>query len=91
MHIPLRVDILFLHIEDLCLESVSLLAVSNGLVIFETLSLFTDSGGKVRIWDTTNKEHILKNEYQPIGGAIRDVAWDGESKRIVVGGEGRDK
>ena len=24
-----------------------------------------DKSGKVRIWDTVNKEHILKNEFQP--------------------------
>ena len=48
-----------------------------------------DKSGKVRIWDTINKEHILKYEYQPFAGEIRDLAWDGESKRIVVCGEGR--
>ena len=48
-----------------------------------------DKSGKVRIWDTVNKEHILKYEYQPFAGEIRDLAWDGESKRIVVCGEGR--
>ena len=39
-----------------------------------------DKSGKVRIWDTVNKEHILKYEYQPFAGEIRDLAWDGESK-----------
>jgi len=48
-----------------------------------------DKSGKVRIWDTVNKEHILKYEYHPFAGEIRDLAWDGESKRIVVCGEGR--
>lgn len=48
-----------------------------------------DKSGKVRIWDTCNKEHILKYEYHPFGGEIRDLAWDGESKRILVGGDGR--
>jgi len=50
-----------------------------------------DKSGKVRIWDTVNKEHILKNEFQPISGPIKDLAWDGESKRMVVVGEGREK
>ena len=27
-----------------------------------------DHAGKVRIWDTVNKEHILKNEFQPLSG-----------------------
>jgi WD40 repeat protein len=35
------------------------------------------------------QEHILKYEYHPFAGEIRDLAWDGESKRIVVGGDGR--
>jgi WD40 repeat protein len=30
-----------------------------------------DSSGKIRIWDTVNKEHLLKNEFQPIGGPIK--------------------
>lgn len=32
-----------------------------------------DNLGKVRIWDTVNKEHILKNEFQPISGPIKDL------------------
>ena len=47
--------------------------------------------GKIRIWDTTNKEHILKYEYQPMGGSIKDIAWTEDSKRIVVCGEGKEK
>jgi WD40 repeat protein len=50
-----------------------------------------DQTGKVRIWDTTNKEHLLKNEFQPISGCIKDLQWSGDSQRIVVGGEGREK
>ncbi|KAL3314978.1 WD repeat-containing protein 1 [Cichlidogyrus casuarinus] len=50
-----------------------------------------DNSGKVRIWDTTQKEHILKAEYQPIGGPIGDLAWSDDSKRLVIGGSGRDK
>jgi WD repeat-containing protein 1 (actin-interacting protein 1) len=34
---------------------------------------------------------ITKYEYKPLSGRISDLAWDGESKRIVVVGEGRDK
>ena len=34
-----------------------------------------DKSGKVRIWDTVNKEHILKNEFQPISGPIKDLSW----------------
>ncbi|XP_020619123.1 WD repeat-containing protein 1-B-like isoform X1 [Orbicella faveolata] len=50
-----------------------------------------DVSGKLRIWDTTQKEHLLKYEYQPLSGAIKDIAWSPDSKRIVVCGEGREK
>ncbi|XP_040580642.1 actin-interacting protein 1 [Lepeophtheirus salmonis] len=50
-----------------------------------------DKSGKVRLWDTVNKEHLLKDEYQPICGPIKDLAWSGDNQRIVVVGEGREK
>lgn len=50
-----------------------------------------DSAGKVRIWDTVNKEHILKNEFQPISGNIKDLQWSSDNQRIIIGGEGREK
>ncbi|KAI6177442.1 Actin-interacting protein 1 [Aphelenchoides bicaudatus] len=50
-----------------------------------------DQSGKIRIWDTTQSTHILKNEYPVIGGPIRDLAWDSESKRIAAVGEAREK
>lgn len=52
---------------------------------------FLDQSGKVRIWDTVNKEHILKNEFQPITGPIKDLAWSPDNQRMVVVGEGREK
>ena len=55
------------------------------------MTLASDVAGKIRIWDTTQKEHILKNEFQPIGGAIKDIAWSGDSQRICVVGEGKEK
>lgn len=33
----------------------------------------------------------MKNEYQPLGGVIKDLAWSGDNQRIVVVGEGREK
>ena len=51
----------------------------------------SDVSGKLRIWDTTQAEHILKYEYQPLSGTIKDIAWSPDSKRIVVGGQGREK
>lgn len=50
-----------------------------------------DQTGKVRIWDTTNKEHLLKNEFTPISGSIKDLQWSSDNQRILVGGEGREK
>ncbi|XP_065919248.1 WD repeat-containing protein 1-like [Dysidea avara] len=50
-----------------------------------------DNSGKIRIWDTTQAEHILKYEYQPIAGVIKDIVWSPDSKRIAVCGEGREK
>lgn len=50
-----------------------------------------DASGKVRIWDTTQKEHLLKYEYQPLAGCIKDLAWDPDNKRLVVAGEGREQ
>ncbi|KAG8893794.1 WD40 repeat-like protein, partial [Tulasnella sp. 408] len=55
----------------------------------------------VRIWDTSflktnfppnNLEPSLpKGEYRPISGKVVDLAWDGESKRIILVGEAREK
>lgn len=50
-----------------------------------------DQSGKVRIWDTVNKEHIMKNEFHPIGGTIKDIAWSPDNQRMVVVGEGRER
>ena len=51
----------------------------------------TDASGKVRIWDTTQAEHILKNEFHLLGGPILDMAWSDDSKRIAVVGQGKEK
>ncbi|KAG9508404.1 Actin-interacting protein 1, partial [Fragariocoptes setiger] len=51
----------------------------------------SDQHGKVRIWDTTQKEHILKNEFQPFAGIVKDLAWSADSQRIVAVGEGRER
>ena len=56
-----------------------------------TCVICADVSGKIRIWDTTQKEHLLKYEYQPFSGKIRDIAWTEDSKRMAVVGEGREK
>lgn len=38
-----------------------------------------------------NKEHILKNEFHPIGGPIKDISWSPDNQRMVVVGEGRER
>ncbi|WVQ93436.1 hypothetical protein IAU59_000510 [Kwoniella sp. CBS 9459] len=50
-----------------------------------------DVAGNVRIWDVTQPDNGLKLGIRPLSGKINDLAWDGESKRIIVGGEGKDK
>ena len=47
--------------------------------------------GTVRIWDIAGDEQILKNEVKALGGRINDLEWDGEGKRVVVAGDGRDR
>lgn len=49
-----------------------------------------DQHGKIRVWDTTQKEHILKQEYVPFAGVIKDLAWSADSQRMVAVGEGRE-
>ncbi|CAN7990105.1 unnamed protein product [Ixodes hexagonus] len=50
-----------------------------------------DQTGKIRIWDTVQKEHILKNEFQPFVGVVKDLAWSPDSQRIMAVGEGRER
>ncbi|XP_022254686.1 actin-interacting protein 1-like isoform X1 [Limulus polyphemus] len=50
-----------------------------------------DVSGKVRIWDTTQKEHLLKNEFQPFVGEVKDLAWSFDNQRIIVVGEGKER
>jgi WD40 repeat protein len=44
-----------------------------------------DQSGKIRIWDTVNKEHLLKNEFQPLSGSVKDLQWSSDNQRLVVG------
>lgn len=46
--------------------------------------------GVIRIWDTINKEHVLKFEMRALGGRVNDLDWTEDSKRIVCVGEGRE-
>lgn len=50
-----------------------------------------DASGKVRIWDTTQAEHVLKNEFHVLGGPVRDLAWTSDNQRLIIVGDGREK
>jgi hypothetical protein len=50
-----------------------------------------DIHGNIKIWDTTQAEHLLKIESKIISGKINDLDWDFESKRLIGVGEGKDK
>lgn len=46
-----------------------------------------DIRGKIRIWSYDHEEHLVKYDCQALTGVVRDIDWDFESKRLVVGGE----
>ncbi|KAH7913317.1 WD40-repeat-containing domain protein [Hygrophoropsis aurantiaca] len=50
-----------------------------------------DASGTVKVWDIVGEDQVIKGDYKVISGRINDVAWDGESKRIIAVGEGREK
>ena len=50
-----------------------------------------DASGKVRVWAFNHVDHPLKYELPSIGGEVEDLAWDSESKRILVVGGGAAK
>jgi len=47
-----------------------------------------DDAGMVRVWSPDHPEKMLKKETPILGGALVDLAWDFESKRIIAGGNG---
>ncbi|KAI2638883.1 WD40 repeat-like protein [Hypomontagnella submonticulosa] len=49
-----------------------------------------DVSGSVRVWDSIEAENT-KGEYHIISGRINDIAWDGDSQRIIAVGDGRDR
>ncbi|MCJ1270683.1 WD40 repeat-like protein [Lobaria immixta] len=49
-----------------------------------------DASGTVRVWDCVG-EGSTKGEYHIIGGRINDLAWDGDSARIIAVGDGKEK
>ncbi|KAI5860144.1 WD40 repeat-like protein [Durotheca rogersii] len=49
-----------------------------------------DVSGTVRVWDSTEAVNT-KGEYSIISGRINDIAWDGDSQRIIAVGDGRER
>eukprot|EP00761_Pharyngomonas_kirbyi_P012572 gb/GECH01012599.1/.p1 GENE.gb/GECH01012599.1/~~gb/GECH01012599.1/.p1 ORF type:complete len:607 (+),score=133.53 gb/GECH01012599.1/:1-1821(+) len=49
-----------------------------------------DETGRIRIWATDNEDKTLKLEIRPLSGAVRDIAWSDDSKRVVAVGEGKE-
>ncbi|KAI9812608.1 MAG: WD40 repeat-like protein [Pycnora praestabilis] len=49
-----------------------------------------DVSGSVRVWDCIG-EGATKGEYHIIGGRINDIAWDGDSQRIIAVGDGKER
>ncbi|KAG8743601.1 WD40 repeat-like protein [Ceratobasidium sp. 414] len=48
-------------------------------------------GAPVRVWDVAGTDQILKSETKTISGKINDLAWDGDSQRIIAVGDGRER
>ena len=46
--------------------------------------------GTVRVWDCKG-EGATKGEYSIISGRINDLAWDGDSQRIIAVGDGKER
>jgi len=44
----------------------------------------------VRVWDSVGAEQT-KGEYHIIAGRINDIAWDGDSQRIIAVGDGKER
>ena len=49
-----------------------------------------DVSGSVRVWDSIGAENT-KGEYHIIAGRINDIAWDGDSQRIIAVGDGKER
>lgn len=46
----------------------------------------------MRVWDSSpNGSGITKGEYAIISGRINDIAWDGNSQRIIAVGDGKQR
>ncbi|KAJ2901752.1 putative WD repeat-containing protein C9G1.05 [Zalerion maritima] len=49
-----------------------------------------DASGAVKVWDAIEAVNT-KGDYHLISGRITDIAWDGDSQRIIGVGEGKER
>jgi WD40 repeat protein len=49
-----------------------------------------DKSARVLVWDCVGADKVIKLDKQSIG-IISDIAWTDDSKRVAVGGSGREK
>lgn len=49
-----------------------------------------DVSGTVKVWDAIEGVNT-KGDYHIINGRINDIAWDGDSQRIIAVGDGRER
>ncbi|KAL2809289.1 transcriptional regulator of RNA polII, SAGA, subunit-domain-containing protein [Aspergillus granulosus] len=49
-----------------------------------------DASGIVRVWDCVG-DGLTKGEYSIVNGRINDLAWDGDSQRIIAVGDGKQR
>ena len=49
-----------------------------------------DTRGKLRVWAIDHEEHLCKLDHQALSATVRDISWDGESKRIAYAGDRLD-
>ncbi|EFC42667.1 WD40 repeat domain-containing protein [Naegleria gruberi] len=50
-----------------------------------------DESGNVRIWSTENADKTIKLEKRVLSKSVRDLAWTGDSQRVVAVGDGKQE
>lgn len=50
-----------------------------------------DVTGLVKVWDLVGEDHVTKLETRALTGRTNDLCWDGESKRLIAAGEGKER
>ena len=73
------------------LQEVTGLHVRRSWFMSRAMVLVVDMHGNVRVWDATQPTAVLKYTGRALSGTVRDLAWDGESQRILVGGDGKER